>query len=209
MDSMSSWTRFDKMREKTPIGAHLIRKLMTTTVISSTSCTARRIGESGFNSQPTTMETTIEESRARSDQNLSLPLPPPRPLTVTLAGLGTFPSTKSARVFWASPREQMNGTTNLPGHSTQMRLHRFCLLIRQAFRAEGFITETRPLVLHATVANIRQTTQPKGGRTSKGRAWASSKQRWEGVDGRDVVRVFDRCRGDVLKAEEAAARARR
>lgn len=142
----------------------------------------------------------------RSEQELN---GKPDPLTVTLSGLGTFPSSKSARVFWAKPYEQAQTTPSSTIESAQhnrskpsSRLYTFSLLVRQRFREAGFITETRPLVLHATVANIRQTVQPKGGRTSKGRAWNRGAQRWKegAVDATDLIEVFDRQNGDVEMA---------
>ena len=135
------------------------------------------------------------------------------PLHVSIIGLGAFPKHKAARVLWARPREHSQTVPpwSLTTHPTftpyNTRLYNLALHIREVFRQEGFITETRPLVLHATVANMRYKTQAKGGRTSKGRNWADGKKRWkEGlVDARDLVRVFGNFGGDVEEAEAEQA----
>lgn len=132
------------------------------------------------------------------------------PLCVSLTGLGAFPKDKGARVIWARPREQISRCTlsqPRPTFKNNSRLDNFGLHVREIFRKEGFITETRPLVFHATVANIRYSTQAKGGRTTKGRKWAHGKTRWqEGVvDARSLLRVFNRFEGKVDEAERASA----
>jgi len=134
----------------------------------------------------------------------------PSPLRVSLTGLGAFPKDKGARVIWARPREQRppadNSDSNLE-FNENTRLYNFGLHLREIFRKEGFINETRPLVLHATVANMRYKMQAKGGRTTKGRKWAHGKKRWqEGtVDARPLLRVFNQHGGDIGEAEQASA----
>ncbi|KAK5941276.1 hypothetical protein PMZ80_006554 [Knufia obscura] len=134
--------------------------------------------------------------------------PSPPPLYVSLTGLGAFPKEKGARVIWAGPREQStisDNSSTRPTFNENTRLYTFGLHLREIFRKEGFITETRPLVLHATVANMRYKMQAKGGRTTKGRKWAHGKRRWqEGVvDARPLLRVFNQFDGDVAEAEHA------
>lgn len=132
------------------------------------------------------------------------------PLYVSLTGLGAFPKDKGARVIWARPREQTPPASDFnskPNFTGNTRLYNFGLHLRETFRREGFVNETRPLVLHATVANMRYKMQAKGGRTTKGRKWAHGKKRWqEGtVDARPLLKVFNRFEGNVEEAEQASA----
>lgn len=131
---------------------------------------------------------------------------PPSPLTISLTGLGAFPSLKNARVLWARPREHClpSPTSTSPSSSTPIssppptlplsdstRLYNFALHLLQPFRDAGLITETRPLALHATVANMRFAK-------NKGRT-----QGWKAdvVDARGVSGVFNGFEGDVWRAE--------
>ncbi|RVX69234.1 hypothetical protein B0A52_07210 [Exophiala mesophila] len=94
-----------------------------------------------------------------------------QPLQVTLHSLGTFPTSRSARVFYAEPAEP---TGVLQG---------FGELIRQVFKDEGLITETRPLVLHATVANLIYV---KGKGKGKGKSSNGGN-----VDAREILDLFN------------------
>ncbi|KAK5070656.1 hypothetical protein LTR70_009214 [Exophiala xenobiotica] len=132
------------------------------------------------------------------------------PLYVSLTGLGAFPKDKGARVIWARPREQtqaISDSNSEPYVTENTRLYNFSLHLREIFRKEGFINETRPLVLHATVANMRYKMQAKGGRTTKGRKWAHGKKRWqEGtVDARPFLKLFNQFEGNMEEAERASA----
>ncbi|OAP64013.1 hypothetical protein AYL99_03240 [Fonsecaea erecta] len=106
----------------------------------------------------------------------------PHPLTISLTSLGTFPSPRSARVFYAHP------------HDPTSRLHRFGNLVRDIFREAGLITETRPLVLHATVANMIYV-KGKGGRGRGGRGGRRGGKGRNGdggnVDAREILRLFN------------------
>lgn len=116
-------------------------------------------------------------------------------LTITLSGLGTFPSASSSRVFYANPQDPTS------------RLLPFGRLVRQRFQDAGLVTETRPLVLHATVANLIYDKTKKGkgkGRYGKGACGGGGM----GVDARDILRFFNDGRA-VRHREEALQMARR
>lgn len=127
------------------------------------------------------------------------------PIRLTLSGLSTFGSPKRASVIYANPHDQ--GLVEKPPshHSASAcpTLHNFALHLDHAFRQAGFFRDTRPITLHATVANMRYANQAKKGRTSKGRSWTHGKDRWRTVDARDVFAVFNKYNGDVEQAEEA------
>ncbi|KIW77492.1 hypothetical protein Z517_09938 [Fonsecaea pedrosoi CBS 271.37] len=123
------------------------------------------------------------ESRAPDTQ--------PPPITISLTSLGTFPSTRSARVFYAHP------------HDPTGRLQRFGNMVRDIFRDAGLIAETRPLVLHATVANLIYV---KGKGRGRGRSGGG---KWKGksrggddgnVDARGLLRLFNQGRDTVTDA---------
>ncbi|KIV95601.1 hypothetical protein PV10_03232 [Exophiala mesophila] len=109
------------------------------------------------------------------DSHLSPQAQPPsqslHPLQITLHSLGTFPTSRSARVFYAEPAEP---TGVLQG---------FGELIRKVFKDEGLITETRPLVLHATVANLIYV---KGRGKGKGKSSDGGN-----VDAREILDLFN------------------
>ncbi|KAG9796365.1 Six-hairpin glycosidase, partial [Aureobasidium melanogenum] len=97
----------------------------------------------------------------------SIPIQTPSPLTITLHGLGTFPRPSTSRVFYANPLD------------TTGRLLPFGNAVRRIFQEAGLITETRPLVLHATVANLIYvrggSKKPRGGRNNKNNKSAKNK----------------------------------
>ncbi|EXJ74539.1 uncharacterized protein A1O5_02835 [Cladophialophora psammophila CBS 110553] len=107
---------------------------------------------------------------------------PLQPISISLSSLGTFPSSRSARVFFAHP------------HDPTARLHRFGNLVRDVFREAGLVTETRPLVLHATVANLIYVKGRKGGRKGRGgRERNGNEKARDGgnVDAREILRLFN------------------
>ncbi|OCT48652.1 hypothetical protein CLCR_04795 [Cladophialophora carrionii] len=107
------------------------------------------------------------------------------PLSISLHSLGVFPKPTGARVFFAHPHDPSN------------RLQRFGQPIRRRFRDAGLITETRPLVLHATVANLiyarGQDRRGGGGGGGKGKSSAKGKPRARDgtVDATEVLRFFN------------------
>ncbi|KIW22667.1 uncharacterized protein PV07_10942 [Cladophialophora immunda] len=105
----------------------------------------------------------------------------PQPLTISLSALGTFPSARSARVFFAHP------------HDPSSRLHRFGNLVRDVFREAGLITETRPLVLHATVANMIYVKSSGGKGRGRGGKWKGKAKGGDdgNVDAREILRRFN------------------
>ncbi|OAL35942.1 hypothetical protein AYO20_04848 [Fonsecaea nubica] len=115
----------------------------------------------------------------------------PPPITISLTSLGTFPSARSARVFYAHP------------HDPTDRLQRFGNMVRDIFRDAGLITETRPLVLHATVANLIYV-KAKGrgkGRSGSGKWKGKSRGGDDGnVDARELLRLFNQGRDAVTDA---------
>lgn len=123
-----------------------------------------------------------------------------QPPKISLTGLSTFPSAKSSRVFYAKPS---------PARDSPFPLLPFGQAIRRKFREAGFITETRPLVLHATVANMRYAVQARGGRTSKGKAWRYGKDRWNDgqVDARELIKCFDQYGGESQEYVQGRLRA--
>ena len=97
------------------------------------------------------------------------------PLTIDLHGLGTFPSAKKARVFYSPPKD------------VSERILPFANAIRQRFRDAGFVTEARPLTLHATVANLRYASKARKGRGGRAaRAWEK-----DTVDARSLIACFN------------------
>ncbi|KIX93104.1 uncharacterized protein Z520_11161 [Fonsecaea multimorphosa CBS 102226] len=108
--------------------------------------------------------------------------PPPVPITISLSSLGTFPSARSARVFYAEP------------HDPTSRLQRFGNLVRDVFREAGLITETRPLVLHATVANliyVKSRGKGRGKWKGKGKGRGGGAGDDGNVDAREILRLFN------------------
>lgn len=105
---------------------------------------------------------------------------PPKQLSVTLHSLGTFPSSQSARVFYAQP------------HEPSGILQTFGQLIRQKFMDAELITETRPLVLHATVANLIYVKRKGRGRENVGKGNPGGDGSRDGtVDARNILRYFN------------------
>jgi len=106
---------------------------------------------------------------------------PIEPIRVSLRALGAFSSPKNARVFYARPYDETG------------RLYNFGLAVREKFREAGFITETRPLVLHATVANMSYASRNGGrGQVRRGGGSGWGKRRGpDTVDASELVKVFD------------------
>ncbi|EXJ77912.1 hypothetical protein A1O3_09071 [Capronia epimyces CBS 606.96] len=100
----------------------------------------------------------------------------PTPLRITLSGLGTFPQPSSSRVFYAHP------------HDATSRLLAFGDAIRRIFQEAGLITETRALVLHATVANMIYVKDRP--RSFEGQGRGRGRQAGT-VDARDILRYFN------------------
>lgn len=152
-------------------GTNTTLSTVSTTTTTTTTTTSMSMSGSGSGSQLTSLTrdisppprhmTTEQDPHILSPQadsilesSASSSPPSPPPLYITLHSLGTFPTSESARVFWAHT-EEPTGV-----------LQSFGELIRQAFMEAGLITETRPLVLHATVANLIYV---KGKRAGKGK----------------------------------------
>ncbi|KAJ9615154.1 hypothetical protein H2200_001228 [Cladophialophora chaetospira] len=97
----------------------------------------------------------------------------PAPLSITLHSLGVFPSASQARVFFAHPIDPTR------------RLKIFSILIRERFNAADLILDQRPLVLHATVANLiyAKHDSKRAGRARRGGGHA--------VDAREILRFFN------------------
>ncbi|KIV77400.1 hypothetical protein PV11_09197 [Exophiala sideris] len=106
----------------------------------------------------------------------------PTSISVTLSSLGTFPKPSGSRVFYADP------------HDSTSRLQTFGELIQLRFKDAGLVTETRPLVLHATVANLIYAKQWNKQRR-KGRKCPLS------VDARDLLKYFNDGRAARDRAE--------
>jgi len=142
--------------ESNPATSHSIKPLETLARTISPPLVERR--------RPSSVEKTPDETTSHVHQETNV-----TPLTLTLAGLGTFPRPNSSRVFYAHPHEPTG------------RLLPFAQAVQRQFRAAGLITETRPLVLHATVANLvyvrRKGRQAKGGMT---------------VDARGILQYFNK-----------------
>lgn len=163
--------------------------------------TITKIVDSSLTSPPKSLTRTIspppKPSQSSPPQNSSGSESPPRPssppstfidqtpisasspasLSITLGNLGTFPRPASSRVFFAHPHDPTN------------RLQRLAELIRQRFQAVDLITETRPLVLHATVANlIYAKGKGRGGRPHRR---GHGTQDGNCVDARDILGYFN------------------
>jgi hypothetical protein len=110
-----------------------------------------------------------------------------KPITISLSGLGTFPSPSKARVFYAPP----SSPTTHDSHPDQVdRLLAFANELKTVFMEQGILrNEGRELVLHATVANMSKATSKggKGERGGKGR-W---KPRADTIDARDILAHFN------------------
>lgn len=118
---------------------------------------------------PPPFSSSSSKSNDASTPNQSLP----RPMSLTLHGLGTFQSPRSSRVFFAH------------AHDPSKRLQTFAELVRQNFMDAGLITETRPLVLHATIANMIYVKSRKGQGGKAGE-----------VDARAILRLFNNVEED-------------
>ncbi|KIW20888.1 hypothetical protein PV08_01467 [Exophiala spinifera] len=152
--------------------------------ISPPPITSRTLANDGIaaaqtSTAPTTATVGAETQRQRQQQQQQPLLPtspsPTRSLTVTLHGLGTFPRPSSSRVFFAH------------AHDHTGRLLPFGNAVRRRFQDARLVTETRPLVLHATVANliyVKARPKERGGR-GRGRGEAMT------VDARDILRFFN------------------
>lgn len=127
--------------------------------------------------RPSTINNVLRSLSTNQDATKASP---PKHLSVTLHSLGTFPSSQSARVFYAQP------------HEPSGILQSFGELIRQRFIDAGLITETRPLVLHATVANLIYVKRKGRGREDASRGKLSRGLSTDGtVDARDILRYFN------------------
>lgn len=102
------------------------------------------------------------------------------PLKLDLKGLGTFPSPKKSRVFYASP------------HDPSGRLQTFAEVVQRRFIQEGIVRdEGRALTLHATVANLKYVRTPKWhGRQNAVGAKRGGREGKE-IDARDVIAAFN------------------
>ncbi|EXJ56514.1 hypothetical protein A1O7_06858 [Cladophialophora yegresii CBS 114405] len=139
-------------------------------------------------------------SQPRALKSLTRPISPPpiaalststtssvSPLSISLHSLGVFPKQTAARVFFAHPHDPTN------------RLQTFGQLIRRHFREAGLITETRPLVLHATVANliyVRGKDRRGGGGGGGGKGKSANRKSRAGdqdgtVDATGLLRFFN------------------
>lgn len=114
----------------------------------------------------------------RTGAHSSSPSSLPAPLSITLYGLGTFPEAKASRVFYARP------------YDATSRLLPFGKAVRRIFQEAGLITETRPLVLHATVANMIYVKDRSRGFRVKGKGRSRGGQAGT-VDARDILRFFN------------------
>lgn len=116
-------------------------------------------------------------------------------LKVDLRGIGTFPSPKKARVFYAAPRDEAG------------RLQLFAEAIQRYFTEAGVVRkEGRPLTLHATVANLKYVkTGKQWGRGGKGRGGAGGGREGREIDARAVIEAFGKggSQGQALNPEGA------
>lgn len=147
-----------------------------------------------------------EGSAEKRDTTPPPPPPTPPPLIISLTGLGGFPSLQNARVLWARPREQPAlPVSPSPSSPRPNRLYNFSLHVLQPFRDAGLITETRPLALHATIANMRfaKRSGPSARGVGKDRA-AATAAGGEGdrVDATQLGRVWNDFGGDVNAAAD-------
>jgi len=130
---------------------------------------------------PLSSFSSSSSSSPSKSNDASIPNPGlPTPITLTLQGLGSFPLPRSSRAFFAQP------------HDPSERLQTFAELVRHRFMAVGLITETRPLVLHATIANL---IYAKGSRKDRGRKGAE-------VDGQGILKFFNGQKGDDDAAKD-------
>lgn len=130
------------------------------------------------------------EEVAGSLRTLARPVSPPASaladvsgkggLKVDLRGLGTFPSPKKARVFYAAPQDEAG------------RLQLFAEAIQRHFIETGVVRkEGRPLTLHATVANLKYVkTGKQWGRGGKARGVAGGGREGREIDARQVIEAF-------------------
>ncbi|ETN44371.1 uncharacterized protein HMPREF1541_10551 [Cyphellophora europaea CBS 101466] len=103
--------------------------------------------------------------------------PQPRPLQVSLIGLGTFPSAKKSRVFYAAP------------HDSSGRLQSFAEAVQRRFIDEGVVrAEPRPLTLHATVANLKYVKVQR--QWKRGGSGSGGGRQGREVDAREVIQAF-------------------
>ena len=127
-------------------------------------------------------------SNAKPHTTSSVPVSRSNPLTVSLHSLGTFPRPSSSRVFFAHPHDPTN------------RLQRFAELVQQRFKEASLIAETRPLVLHATVANmIYAKSKGRGGRGYRGKG---RRENDGSIDAREVLDIFNEREVEFVWAEE-------
>nr|XP_018910423.1 PREDICTED: uncharacterized protein LOC109039406 isoform X1 [Bemisia tabaci]XP_018910427.1 PREDICTED: uncharacterized protein LOC109039406 isoform X1 [Bemisia tabaci] len=141
------------------------------------------------------LQQPTSSSKVAVEENHPTPFSKNNPLRITLTGLSTFPSPKKSCVFYAKP-------TSSP--SSSFPLLKFSQAICKEFRNAGFITETRPLVLHATIANMRYAIQAKGGRKSEGKR---GKDKWADgqCDARELIKCFNHYGGDVGEYKKKAS----
>jgi hypothetical protein len=140
----------------------------------------------------TACTTTNGESDASPPTNAK-----PNPITISLSGLGTFPSPSKARVFYAPPSSPASSpftSQSSPQLDQAARLIAFANEIKTTFMQQGILrNEGRDLVLHATVANMSKATSSGfRGKGGKGR-WRA---RQETVDAREVLEYFNGSTGN-------------
>lgn len=174
-------------------GTHMLSNTAETPPPSPPISLTRAISPPSFATKPSTecstSPSTIPRARhktpsSQTHTSSSAASSVPLPLTISLHSLGTFPRPSSSRVFYAHP------------HDPTSRLQRFGVLVRKQFQSAGLITETRPLVLHATVANLIYVKgKGRGGGRWRGRGGRGGKGRDEGeggnVDARNILRFFN------------------
>ncbi|CAH0382215.1 unnamed protein product [Bemisia tabaci] len=129
-------------------------------------------------------------------ENNSTPFDKNNPLRIMLTGLSTFPSSKKSRVFYAKPSSSP---------LSPFPLLKFGQAICKEFQKAGLIIDSRPLILHATLANMRYAIQANRGHKRKGK---TGKERWaEGqVDATALIQCFNQYGGDTTKYKNEAFR---
>ena len=132
------------------------------------------VGVDSAHREPTVMGGDVVPADERLNGLEAMNMHRPPPLTINLHGLGTFPSAKKARVFYAPPQDASD------------RLLPFANAIRQRFKDAGFVTEARPLTLHATVANLRYASKARKGRSGR----AARARGRDTVDARSLIERF-------------------
>jgi 2'-5' RNA ligase len=99
-------------------------------------------------------------------------------LKTSLYGLDVFPKRSAARVFYAQAADPSS------------RLLKFANTIRQRFQEAGLINETRPLVLHATVANLIYVKGKGSGAKGQSGRGSRSARKSPTVDATEILAFF-------------------